>query len=546
MNSISRPTRMLVATDRQQDRLREAGIVLLTCDTTGRTMPSTRAGADWLWSLVARSGLVLRALADCCGQWNDAEVPAPVEGVPGLWFVPIPIEERRTRTAYAVACIPCMELLDSEQLSAMCQGARLDATWCRGQLELLPPASSADVDRLAVLVRGAWQDEQRRCNDEQVIEDVGRELGESYEEINLLYSITRNMTEVDCPERFLQVTCEELRQQLPYTWVVALVEGTGATSEVPEHVAMAGVPPHVAKDLVRFGTRLVRSAAPDRPIVFGPDDPGGLGQGCAAIAQPILRGGQVIGLLMAACKEADDPDASSVDMKLMSAAASHIEIFLENAGLYEDLNAMFLGTLESLTASIDAKDRYTCGHSRRVAMLSRQLAEACGCDAHLLNRVHIAGLVHDVGKIGVPERVLVKPGRLDEHEVDWIRRHPEMGHRILRDIPNFEDVLEGVLYHHERWDGTGYPCSLAGEDIPRVARMIALADAFDAMMSSRTYRRGMARSQVLAELEACSGSQFDPDLVPVFLALDFTAYDRLVEEHTVAEGDTDSTRGRAA
>ncbi|MAB82325.1 MAG: hypothetical protein CMJ24_02675 [Phycisphaerae bacterium] len=546
MSSVSRPTRMLVATDRQQDRLREAGIVLLTCDTNGRTMPSTRAGADWLWSLVARSGVVLRALAGCCEAWNDQERPTPTEGVPGLWFVPIPIEERRTRTAYGVACIPCTEILDSEYFSAMCQGARLDATWCRSQLEMLPPASSTDVDRLAVLVRGAWQDEQRRCSDEQVIEDVGRELGESYEEINLLYSITRNMTEVDCPERFLSVTCEELRQQLPYAWVVALVEGTGATSEVPDHVAVAGDSSREADDLVRFGTRLVRSAAPDRPIVFGPDDPGGFGDGCATIAQPILRDGQVIGMLMAACKEADDQDASSVDMKLMSAAASHIEIFLENAGLYEDLNAMFLGTLESLTASIDAKDRYTCGHSRRVAMLSRQLAEACGCDANLVNRVHIAGLVHDVGKIGVPERVLVKPGRLDEHEVDWIRRHPEMGHRILRDIPNFEDVLEGVLHHHERWDGSGYPCSLSGNDIPRVARMIAIADAFDAMMSSRTYRRGMARSQVLAELEACSGTQFDPELVPVFLSLDFSSYGDLVEEHTAAEEDGDASRGRAA
>ena len=545
MTSLVRPTRMLMATDRQQDRLREAGMVLLTCDGVGRPVSSGGSRGDWLCSLVTRSRFVLRALKEHCRDWNEQERPAPTEAVPGLWMVPMPIEERRTRVGYAVACIPCGELLDSEYLHVMCQGARLDATWCRDQLTALPPASSADVPRLAVLVRGAWADEQRRCSDERVIEDVGRELGESYEEINLLYSITRNMTEVDCPGRFLSVTCDELRQQLPYTWVVALVEGTGATSDAPEHIAFAGEDDGTGSELVRFGTRLVRSAAPDRPLVFGPDDAGAFRAGCATIAQPILRDGRVIGMLMAAGKEAEDQDASSVDMKLMSAAASHIEIFLENAGLYEDLNAMFLGTLESLTASIDAKDRYTCGHSRRVAMLTRQLAEACGCDAHTLGRVHIAGLVHDVGKIGVPERVLVKPGRLDEQEVDWIRRHPEMGHRILRDIPNFEDVLEGVLHHHERWDGTGYPGGLAGEGIPRVARMIAIADAFDAMMSSRTYRKGMARTRVLAELAACSGTQFDPELVPMFLALDFTEYDRLVDDHMSAEQD-DATRGRAA
>ena len=147
-------------------------------------------------------------------------------------------------------------------------------------------------------------------------------------------------------------------------------------------------------------------------IVTAPGLDGGVpGLDGTAIAQPIVREGRIIGLLIAADKEGPDPDASSVDIKLVTAAASHIEIFLENAGLYEDLNAMFLGTLESLTASIDAKDKYTCGHSRRVAMLTRQLAAASGCDANTLHRMHIAGLVHDVGKIGVPERVLVKPGK---------------------------------------------------------------------------------------------------------------------------------------
>ncbi len=114
MKSLSRPTRMLAATDRQQDRLREAGMVLLACDTAGRPMPSTHAGADWLWTLVARSRVVLRALKECCRNWNDEDRPLPVEAVPGVRLVPMPIEERRNRIAYAIACITGVELLDSE------------------------------------------------------------------------------------------------------------------------------------------------------------------------------------------------------------------------------------------------------------------------------------------------------------------------------------------------------------------------------------------------------------------------------------------------
>jgi HD-GYP domain-containing protein (c-di-GMP phosphodiesterase class II) len=196
---------------------------------------------------------------------------------------------------------------------------------------------------------------------------------------------------------------------------------------------------------------------------------------------------------------------------------------------------MFLGTLEALTASIDAKDRYTCGHSRRVAHLTQQLAEAIGLDEHTVSRCHIAGLVHDVGKIGVPEAVLLKPGKLTAEEYGWIRKHPEMGFRILKDIPQLNDILPGVLYHHERWDGRGYPQGLSGEQIPLLARLIGLADSFDAMSSTRTYRSALSRGQVLEEIARCRGSQFDPDLAATFVHLDFSEFDRLVREHQAIE-----------
>ena len=162
-------------------------------------------------------------------------------------------------------------------------------------------------------------------------------------------------------------------------------------------------------------------------------------------------------------------------------------------------------------------------------------------DERTVDRMHIAGLVHDVGKIGVPESVLLKSGRLTDEEFGLIRKHPEIGHRILKDIPRFQDVLPGVLHHHERWDGRGYPRGLEGEKIPLVARLIGLADSFDAMSSTRTYRAAMSRSRVLEEIGACTGTQFDPRLAPVFVAMDFSRYDEMVQEYRAI--DQNSHRG---
>lgn len=168
-------------------------------------------------------------------------------------------------------------------------------------------------------------------------------------------------------------------------------------------------------------------------------------------------------------------------------------------------------------------------------MLTKQLGLAIGLNEKVVERMHIAGLVHDVGKIGVPENVLLKPGHLTDEEFAWIRKHPEMGYRILKDIPQLDDVLPGVLYHHERWDGKGYPHGLAAEQIPMVARLIALADTFDAMSSTRTYRPAISRDRVLDEILNCGGTQFDPDLVRPFVRLDFSEYDRRVRDDQMAE-----------
>ena len=198
------------------------------------------------------------------------------------------------------------------------------------------------------------------------------------------------------------------------------------------------------------------------------------------------------------------------------------------------MQGLFMGVLHALTRSIDAKDAYTRGHSQRVAELSRALAIKIGLPEEQCERIYLSGLLHDVGKIGVPEAVLTKPGRLTDAEFDAIKKHPEIGAQILGNIKQLQDILPGVLYHHERWDGKGYPHQIAGEKIPLMGRIICVADCFDAMSSTRTYRPALPLDTVLAEIRRCGGAQFDPALANVFVTLDFSPYRQAVEEQVTA------------
>jgi HD-GYP domain-containing protein (c-di-GMP phosphodiesterase class II) len=249
------------------------------------------------------------------------------------------------------------------------------------------------------------------------------------------------------------------------------------------------------------------------------------------LVHPVVYGGEIVGALFAGDKHGDDRQISNADIKLLETTAGYFDVLLDNAFLYEDQRRNFLGTLEALTSSIDAKDPYTCGHSERVAALAGALARAHGLGQDEAERVRIGGLVHDIGKIGVAESVLCKSGRLTDDEFEQIKRHPRIGYEILKDIPSLEDVLKGVLWHHERWDGRGYPDGMRGSELPLIARIIGLVDAFDAMSSNRTYRDAMGRERVLKEIKECAGSQFDPELAETFLGMDLAFYDRLLAQH---------------
>lgn len=179
----------------------------------------------------------------------------------------------------------------------------------------------------------------------------------------------------------------------------------------------------------------------------------------------------------------------------------------------------FSGVTKSLLEAVEAKDGATRGHCERVAELSRRLAVAAGCKADLVEEATVCGLLHDVGKIGVPDHVLLKTDRLSDDEFEAIKKHSEIGERILGCMPELDRIRAGVRSHHERWDGRGYPDGLAEHEIPFLGRIVGIVDAYDAMRSNRVYRKSLSREDALNEIASGAGTQFDPDLAVCFLSL---------------------------
>jgi diguanylate cyclase (GGDEF)-like protein len=235
---------------------------------------------------------------------------------------------------------------------------------------------------------------------------------------------------------------------------------------------------------------------------------------CGSLIVPLISRERVIGALELTHREArrlwsEEEKATIVSICRFAALA------IDNAALYEGIKGMHLSNLKALSSALNAKDYYTLGHAARVAAYMVLLGQELGWPEELLRDVEEAAYLHDIGKIGVPDRVLLKPSGLNSHEWKLMRQHPIFSAEIIQ--PLFDDQLAaGVRHHHERWDGDGYPEGLAGEAIPPIARAMCVADSYDAMSFRRPYRQGLTDQECLEELERCSDVQFDPDMVSAF------------------------------
>jgi HD-GYP domain-containing protein (c-di-GMP phosphodiesterase class II) len=470
-----------------------------------------------------------RLVARAAARWTVGGAE-PLEPMPGLLVVPARLPRAAAGGRFAAATI-LADAVDGELVDLLAQSARLDAAICRSILSVRAPWRRDETARFARMVDALSTAEGERVS----AAASSRQLSAAWEELHLLHSLSADMTVGVAPRAFVERTLAELRTTIGCGWVALRVHGASAALLGLEEGALVGD----GHDLGRAARILERAVGTGGAVAAVTSE--------RLVLSPVQREGVALGLLAAGDREGGDGAMSSVERTLVETAAGHLAVFLDNARLYRDLDAMFVGALSALVSAIDAKDPYTRGHSQRVALLSRQIGERLGLGATDLKQLHIAGLVHDVGKIGVPEDVLRKEGRLTDAEFEAIRQHPEIGFRILRDIPQFSPVLGGVRHHHERFDGRGYPHGLAGADIPLHARVIAIADTFDAMSSTRVYRAARPRAEVLAEMRRVSGEQFDPAILDAFLEVDLAEYDALNEAHGTARAPTaDAPRRRAA
>ncbi len=237
----------------------------------------------------------------------------------------------------------------------------------------------------------------------------------------------------------------------------------------------------------------------------------------SSLVLPIFLQEQLTGIIALGYR--DHPEFSQEDLTQARQLVDQVAVALSNARLIEELDRLNWGTLNALARAIDAKSPWTAGHSERVTELALKIGRELGLGPKELEALHRGGLLHDIGKIGIPAVILDKAGRLTEQEALIMREHPRKGARILEPIPAYAEVIPIVLQHHEWFDGTGYPDGLAGEAISLGGRIFAVADVYDALTSDRPYRAGLGRERAIESIEQGAGRQFDPRVVEAFLAV---------------------------
>ncbi|NIP24238.1 MAG: HD domain-containing protein [Phycisphaerae bacterium] len=379
---------------------------------------------------------------------------------------------------------------------------------------------------------------------EEHIEMVGTELARVYEELVLLHKLSINMRVTEPDANFLQMACDNITDIVSVEGIAILLEKTidnekqlvvaAGSGLIDIDQRMAAILHSRLTEEINSGKEALLDSEVDSPFKYDwPDSIKNI------IAVPLCgkdkaesylhkinrlqSGSRIIGLMIA-INRVGKQDFDSTDAQLFNSVANGCAVFIENGRLFNDLKTLFIGALKALTRSIDAKDQYTRGHSERVAFISRWIAERLAEEEPLeeeqIHRIYLAGLLHDIGKIGIDEAVLRKKGKLTDKEYEYIRKHPSIGAGILREIKQMHDIVPGVLYHHERIDGKGYPGGFAGDQIPLIGKIVGLADGFDAMTSKRTYRDARSVEEALEEIRKGSGTQFDERVAGVFLNSD--------------------------
>ncbi len=361
----------------------------------------------------------------------------------------------------------------------------------------------------------------RELAQKREIERLNRRFHKKLEELSKLYAISESMQPghlvgEDLFQRIIQMATEVteagkaslmLLDEESNSLLIKAALGMG--QELPEKSSIPlgeGIPGKVVLE----GRPLILKAAEEA----GSARCGSQGRG-SLISVPLRIGGEVFGVLNVYEKRSGGSFCKE-DLSLLTALAQKAALALENQALHESIYTTLTETLVSLVSTIEARDPYTRDHSQRVTQWAVRIAQKMGLPKEDLDMLRFAGYLHDIGKIGIRDSILMKPARLTEEEVSVIRTHPVIGERIVKPLGLLPLERSVIRHHHERWDGRGYPDGLKGQEIPLPARILAVADGFDAMTSDRVYRHGRPVGEAMGEIERLAGTQFDKEVVAAF------------------------------
>jgi HD-GYP domain-containing protein (c-di-GMP phosphodiesterase class II) len=494
----------------------------------------------------ASSEAVLGAIASVAASLDeDGDTLVIVNWLGGTKLILVRERIRRQRFGWVATVLPSPGC--GKNFAEEFEAGGLDANELEVAFDAAMTVGDTHIESLGRLLLRIYERAVVAYEDDKSLEDFTTQLMMAYESTVMISNIAQSMSRVDDSSQVLAAAIDELFMTLPFGWA-ALV-----CAEDPEFAKICSTRVISRFDADRFDNETIEQAAISVIASFADSTelsiepcPLGLNEtlGPELIVQPITIEGATRAILVLGSRAGDEWAVSSYDTVPVRAVAASITAYLEIVLAYQRQQEAFVGTLRGLSKALDAKDSYTRGHSDRVAYLAEQLGRAVGLNDEQARQIYVAGLVHDIGKIGVPESVLCGDKKLTDEEFAQIQSHPGIGHDILKGIPMLGDALPGVLHHHERWDGKGYPQGKSAEEIPLIARILGLVDAFDAMSSNRSYQTNQRRDDVLSEIRACCGTHFDPELVDRFLELDLTEYDRMLAEEASAIAKSGQARSR--
>jgi len=442
----------------------------------------------------------------------------------GLYVQAFPLYYRERITGAVMACSVSDDFLNGDNYLRFCSIHEIDRLVAEKLAVSLPRHPKETIRTYADILRNHMESFIDSALARGDVHDLSSHLAGVYEEISLIFRVSTDITVSKGPEAYFNKLCDDLCEATDIEAVVAILNSPSSMFD-RTHIIKSGNIPVNDEQLTRLyhqvlgternaGRALVVNDVGANPAYGWLDN-----WARSFMFFDLACGNQNFGGLLA-INRTDTGDFGSQQVQLLNTIVERSAAFLENVRLYNDLEQLMMGMLHALISSTDAKDPYTCGHSQRVAFLSRHLATLDGKSEDICHNIYLSGLLHDIGKIGVPESVLCKTGKLTVEEFDQMKRHTEIGARIVGQVRQVEDLVPGIMHHHERIDGKGYPSQISGEDIPYFGRVIGLADSFDAMTSNRTYRNALPTSIAVAEIRKYAGTQFDPVLADILLKED--------------------------